>query len=300
MSAQIKSLFVNVLMIFAVLLMVNVSCINSANASTSVWKVSKGEHYFYLGGTIHVLSAQDHPLPKPFFVAYADANRVIFETDLDAISSPAYQSKIMSTMSNPGNLTLVKQLDRKVYNELKAFIISRGLTPAQFSAFQPWAASLMLTMMEYQRLGMLPEYGVDAHFNKLALDDKKERASLETPEVQLAVLSSMSSIEPNEFIEYTLEDLERLPDLINGMKIAWRTGNIDSLAEHAMIEKMKSDFPSIYKTLLTDRNKHWMKQLVLFNNNPNIEFVLVGALHLYGDDGLLALLKAQGFNLELL
>ena len=288
---------VNKCFFLIIILMLNVFFHQSAVASSAVWKISKEGSYFYLGGTIHVLTATDHPLPSEFSTAYKDSNIIYFETDLDAMQLPKYQSKIMAEMSNRDGQTLADQLDTKTYTNLTTYLTARHLSPAQFDSLQPWAASLMLTMMEYQRLGMLPDYGVDTYFNKRAQDDGMKRMSLETPDAQLAALSSMSKIDPNDYVQYTLEDLERLPEFITEMKTAWRKGDIASLSKIDMIKTMKTDFPEIYNTLLTNRNNNWMKELVRLNDDKNTEFVLVGALHLYGEDGLLVLLAQAGFKI---
>jgi len=63
-------------------------------------------------------------------------------------------------------------------------------------------------------------------------------------------------------------------------------------------DKMKAQFPSIYKTLLTDRNERWLSDIYTMFETPEIELILVGAMHLVGDDGLIELLRAQGYVVE--
>jgi hypothetical protein len=60
---------------------------------------------------------------------------------------------------------------------------------------------------------------------------------------------------------------------------------------------MQQDFPEVYQTLLVERNEAWMPQLEAMFASKEVEFVLVGALHLAGKDGVLAKLGARGYRI---
>ena len=60
----------------------------------------------------------------------------------------------------------------------------------------------------------------------------------------------------------------------------------------------EQDDPASYQALFTQRNDNWMRKLLGYFRNAQREFVLVGAGHLAGDDGLIAQLKAQGFVVQ--
>ena len=293
MESRMKFKQVAVLLIFVINLFAQ-----SAFAQSSVWKVSKGENYFYLAGTIHMLTKQDHPLPDEFMNAYNDADEVIFETNLAEVGTPQYQSKMMQTMTYNNGLTLASQLTPQIYAELKAFLNTRNINIANFSTFQPWGVALVLSLMEYQRLGMTGEFGVDSYFNHRALQDKKTISSLETPDEQLVALTSMSLIEPNMAIEMSLHDIKFLPEFVEKMKATWRNGNLKELLKIPLVSQIKTETPAIYKALVVDRNNNWMKVLPTLTSSEEIEFVMVGAMHIGGKDGLLYLLKQQGFKVE--
>lgn len=269
-----------------------------AFAASSVWKVSKDKNYFYIGGTIHLLSEQDHPLPDEFNLAYNDASKIFFETDLAAAATPEFQSKFIAAMTYSDDRTLNSELEPAIYRKLADFMTSRHMPIDQFSKFQPWGVSLMIVLFEYQRLGMRPNFGVDAYFNDRALSDHKKIMGLETPDEQLNFLKSMAGMDQNAGIEYTLRDLQRLPDSIAAMKENWRSGDLESLAESAFMVQMQEEFPQIYNSIVTNRNNAWMEQLVRLTEDRETEFVLVGAMHLYGQEGILNQLAAQGFTVE--
>ena len=271
---------------------------NQVQAESSVWKISKGDNYFYLGGTVHLLTPEDHPLPEEFNQAYKDVSKVVFETDLAATETPEFQSKMFAAFTYPDERTLASELKPEVYAKLQAFLAARQMPISNFSKLKPGGLSLMLAMMEYQRLGMTPEYGVDAFFNQLAVSDSKNILGLESPEQQLSFLESMINVEPNTGIEYTLRDLTKLPEIIHSLKQSWRSGDLDALSETLDLAKVKTEFPEVYEALITNRNNNWMTQLPLFLEDSPKEFVLVGAMHLNGKEGLLHQLKQQGFEVK--
>ena len=68
-------------------------------------------------------------------------------------------------------------------------------------------------------------------------------------------------------------------------------GLIERLFDAGMIK----EFPELYKSLLVDRNVSWLKYIERMLTTADVEFVLVGALHLIGEDGVLQQLKARGY-----
>jgi uncharacterized protein YbaP (TraB family) len=82
---------------------------------------------------------------------------------------------------------------------------------------------------------------------------------------------------------------------MRGVTKAWRSGDAARLA--ALLSSEYGTFPSLYKPLVTDRNRRWMPQVEeLLKSNDN-SLVVVGALHLVGTGGLLELLRGKGYTI---
>jgi len=270
----------------------------SSFAESSVWKISKGGKYFYLGGTVHLLNADDHPLPQEFMEAYEDADKLIFETDIEASKTQETQQKFLAVMISSSANILQSELNAENYAKLKEFLALRQIFVEDFSNFFPWAVSLIVSVMEYERLGMVAEYGVDEYFSQLSLSEQKEVGSLESLDEQISYIKSMENIDPNLMISYTISDLNELPSFIKEVKEGWRKGDMDTFTNNSSIVQMKSEFPELYNTLITKRNNSWMTDLLKLNSNEINEFVLVGTMHLNGEEGLLNQLKLAGFDIE--
>ncbi len=275
-------------------------CFSAANASP-VWKVSNEDSHLFIGGTIHLLSPKDHPLPEAFSTAYKRADHVIFETDMEAMKNPTFAQKAALSMMYTDGRTLEKTLSNEAFNALSHYLAENNIPPATFMMFTPTGVMLTLTVMEYQKLGMVQEAGVDTVMHKQAKQDKKTISFLETPDEQLRFLTNMAIGDEDEMILYTLEEIHRMPTMINTMKNAWRSGDLSTL-NTAYMNDLKKDFPSTYNMLIKDRNDKWLpkieRMLVDKEHQSGIELVLVGALHLTGKDGVLTQLEKKGYKIK--
>ena len=274
------------------------SSVYPAYTDSLVWKVSKGSDELYIGGTIHVLSPSDYPLPAEYAQAYQQADTVVLETDLQRLQTPQMQQLMLSKMTYSDGRTLKQVLSRDTYQALEAFFTERNMSMAAVQRFKPGMASMMMTMMELQRLG-LAGVGVDQFYTNKARADKKALGQLESVEQQLDFLAGMGEGQEDELIAYTLRDLKKLTEFFGALKKAWRKGDVESL-EALGITELKQQFPEVYNSLLVNRNNAWMPQIGAMLNTKEVEFVLVGALHLVGNEGVIEQLKARGYRVELL
>jgi len=159
----------------------------------------------------------------------------------------------------------------------------------------------LITLVKYdelQRLG-LGGVGVDAYFSARAIDDRKKLGQLETVEAQIAFLAGMGAGQEDEMLRFSLDEVEQLPVLMKSIKAAWRRGDMKKIKELG-ISSLKKDFPRLHKELLVDRNNAWIPQIEAMLKTTEVELVLVGALHLAGEDGLLAQLSARGYKINML
>lgn len=265
-------------------------------AETSVWKVSNGNNTVYLGGTVHLLRASDYPLPTEYDQAYEASDTLVFETDIAAMSDLATQARLLTAMSYTDERTLQSVLSEEAYAALQEYTASVGLPLAMMQKFKPGMVVTTLQVFEFQKLGFTPE-GVDAHFNARASGDGKPIEGLESLEEQIEFLASMGEGKESEYILMSLADLENTEEAMLGMISAWRAGDSEQLTE-LFVADMQERAPDIYELLLRGRNLDWLPQIDAMLQDADTEFVLVGAAHLVGDDGLLKLLADAGYDVE--
>ncbi len=266
-------------------------------SETSLWRVSKGDSELFIGGTIHLLSASDYPLPVEFEQAYIKSDKLVFETDLAAMARPAVQQQLLQRVMYKKGQTLKNNIRQQTYQALKKHAVSIGLDINALNQFKPPMVILTIIMAELQRQGMA-ESGVDDYFNKKALADAKPLGALESLEVQLAVIENMGKGHEDEMILSTIAEMKELPLTMGAMKQAWRTGDAKVLEEIG-ITPMKVDYPALYQLILVNRNEAWLPKIEALLTTPEVEFVLVGALHLITNEGIIARLRAMGYKVEL-
>ncbi|TYK66998.1 TraB/GumN family protein [Colwellia echini] len=264
-------------------------------AKSSVWKVSKGNNYIYIGGTVHILPLAEFPLPEEFEQAYKDSDSIVLEAKLPDESDFAAQIQMMQQMSYSNGKNISDYISKNTYQQLNQYVASLGADLKMLQQFKPGFLVTMLTVLEVQRAGLAGE-GVDNFYSKQAMKDGKAIAYFETAEFQMNMIANMGIGNENKFIESNLKQMKDFKNLFTGLIAAWRSGNAQQLNKLAI--KPMEDDPKTLKLMLTDRNKNWVQDINTMFTDKDREFVLVGVAHLVGNNSVLSLLKAQGYRVE--
>jgi uncharacterized protein YbaP (TraB family) len=273
-----------------------ISIAGAVSADTSVWEVKSATNTLYLGGTVHLLRSSDYPLPEEYEQAYLASSKLYFEVDLNSMTDMSVQAQLLKELTYSDGRSLKTVLNTKAYTALSDYVATAGLPLALMEQFKPGMIVTTLQLLQFQKMGFTPQ-GVDAFFNTRAIGDGKSLGQLETVQEQIGFLSSMGEGNESEFILLSLQDLSETTEVMGEMISAWRAGDNDRLSK-LFVDEMKAEAPEIYETLLRRRNLNWMPQIEQMLKNDEIEFVLVGAAHLVGGDGLLELLSEKGYQVR--
>jgi hypothetical protein len=147
--------------------------------------------------------------------------------------------------------------------------------------------------MELQKLGITPDNGIDQHFLNRA-KGKKKILELESSKEQMDLLSGFSDKEDAAFLKYTLKDLESTGKHLDEIMAAWHQGDaerLNALLMEAFNEN--KELSPLKKKLIDDRNKKMASRIEEFLNTEQTYFVVVGAGHLVGNEGLLRILSKK-------
>lgn len=265
-------------------------------AQSSVWLATKNGNKVYLGGTIHMLRADDYPLPSEFETAYAEADGLYFEIDIDQMNDPAAQLGMLQRLMYTDGRTLQTVLSDEAYSSLTEYVAKFGMPMLMLQNMKPGMLMSTLELLEFQTRGFTPD-GVDMHFHQRAKADGKTVDAFETVDDQIGFIENMGEGEESEYVLLSLRDLEKIDDDIESMISIWRNGEADDLVE-LFVEDMEETTPGVYQTLLLDRNNKWMPSIEAMFNDADIEFILVGVAHLVGEDGLVQLLRDRGYQVD--
>lgn len=262
-------------------------------AEAAVWRATDGESTVYLGGTVHLLRPEDYPLPEEFDQAYEGSSELFFETDISSMNNLSVQAQMLQKLSYSDGRTLKDVLDTETYAALETYTDGLGMPLMMLEQFKPGMIISTLQVLEFQRMGFTPQ-GVDAFFNTQALTDGKSVGALETLDEQISFLAEMGEGNESEFIMMSLEELDNTANLMGEMIAAWRAGDSEVLRT-LFVDDMLKRAPAVYDSLLRKRNLRWIPQIEAMFDDPEIEFVLVGAAHLVGADSIVELLRARGY-----
>jgi uncharacterized protein len=266
-------------------------CLN-ARAAGPVWAIRGAHDTVYLAGSIHLLRAADAELPPALTRAYADSAQLVMEIDLAGLDPGAALGTLMEHGGLPGQESLREVAGEPRYARTAAAASALGLPAASLDHEAPWMVALQLTELDYARQGYDPEQGVEQQLLRRALADHKSTAGLETLTDELTVFEALTPAAQLRFLDMVLDDLADSGGETRAVLAAWRRGDTARLA--ALLAREYRAFPALYDALVTDRNRHWLPQIErLLEGNRNC-LVVVGALHLVGEGGLLEALRRDG------
>ncbi|MEM8816385.1 MAG: TraB/GumN family protein [Pseudomonadota bacterium] len=266
----------------------------SADTATPVtlWQVEGENNQVYLLGSVHLLRESDYPLPAIIDRAYEDAEHLIMELDMDDIDPVATQAAVSRMgLLNDGR-TLADVLGRVDYAKAERAARELDIPLKLLAGSEPWFAAITIEQMLLARMGFNPLYGVEMAMLSKAQKDNKTVDGLETLEEQLGFLDGLTADAQRDLLLQTLEQGRDAEPLMDSLIAAWKDGDTEYL-EANMLRELQ-DYPELYTTIVSERNERWLDRLTALLDDDDDYLVVVGALHLIGDDGLPALLRARG------
>lgn len=261
-----------------------------------LWKIA-GDSPSYLYGTIHLPDDRVLALPASVEKALGQADVLYTEIPFDDETT----RKGMAAFLMPEGETLTKVLPAPVKARLDAFLAPRGMSSAMFDPVTPMAVSVQIALLDYaaQMATKLPQ---DAMLVERAEAAGKSTAALETIDEQVDAFRAFSLEEGIRMLEMTLEMLEELDGKsAGGMLVdAYLTGSEDVLMQ-AMHDSMDPDDPVTkrFEAVLIDARNVIMSDRIdeiLRKGAAQSHFFAVGTAHYFGETGILAQLKADGYE----
>src|ERR1017187_2980799 len=260
-------------------------------ATACVWKVSDTNgRTLYLGGSMHTLRGIDYPLPSAYNRAFDASTRVAFETDIQA--SRDMSATITKAGQYPTGDNLKNHVDPRTYDYLRRVFAILKVPEEQFAKLRPWYLALRLHLTGAR--GFSSSYGVESFLIRRALANSKPVSGLESLREHMEVYSGLSDRQSEAVLLLTF-----IPDRQTGgadLIAAWRHGDADILARAT--REAYRDFPTMGERLLGARNRAWIPKIEGYLQSGQTYFVVAGAAHMGGSDGVLALLRNRGYKIE--
>ncbi|PSW13944.1 TraB/GumN family protein [Photobacterium sanctipauli] len=259
-----------------------------AYAEPMVWLAKDQQREFVFFGSIHAGNDSLYPLPKPFHDHWAKADALVVEANI---------LKPSNTRLSPSQPTVLDQLDDSEKEKLAQVVKQTHLSNPTLLNSPPWLAAIQLQMAMAVQAGLSTEQGIDITLLQRAEEDKLPILELESVEQQIAMMEQLDD-HGKDLLMSTVNEWEAMQSQLQCLLDAWTAG------DHQQLLALFNDSQysaSTDEALIFERNRNWAKTL---SSSPQYQqgrfIIVVGALHLFGEQGVPALLRQQGFDVSLL
>lgn len=250
----------------------------------------------HLVGSLHVLTPEFYPLSLELERTFDASKVLVEEVDLDEMNDPtAMLSLIGKAMFSDGR-TLEDSVSPATFAEVRRRADQAGLPLLALQRMKPWMAAVALTTPALRAAGFDTELGLDKHFFERAKKAGLERRALETVRYQLDRFDELSPALQEALLTSTMADLDTQTANVRVIAQAWASGDTATI-ERLMLSSVV-DSAVLYQRLLVERNHNWIAHIDTCLQQKAGCFVVVGAAHLVGPDGLPTLLAKKGYAVE--
>jgi uncharacterized protein len=265
--------------------------VNKDNNSL-LWEVSgKGlKKHSYLFGTFHLMCKGDIQFSNNLKTAVANANEVYMELDMD---DPAVMLGGMMMMNMKDGKKLKDLYTAAEYEKLSSFFKDSLHMPINFlETVKPY---FLVAMMYPKMMPCKTVSGVEEELMKLAKQNKKNIKGLETLEFQAAVFDTIPYEQQAKELLKSIDSLPSYTLYFDSMVQVYKSQQLSKM--ETLFNDEEFGMQEYQDILLDSRNKNWVNQLKTLMKKESV-FVAVGAGHLVGEKGLIALLKKEGYTLN--
>ena len=259
-----------------------------------IWKVDRGGRTGWLVGSLHMLTPDAYPLPVSMTNAFDAADTLMEEADPDELTSAAFAATVMTRALYLDGQTLDAHISAETFRLISERAAKAGLPVELVRRMKPWMVATTLQALELQQAGFDPALGLDVHFHQKAKDASKRFLSLETGSEQVSFLENLGPGLEDALIRQNLQDAEAQVNEVRRIAAAWRAGDAPAL-EQLILGSMRES-PAIYRSLIVARNAAWLPKVRQCLDTARC-FIVVGAGHLVGAEGLVASLRRQGYTI---
>lgn len=259
--------------------------------NTLLWEISGNglQQPSYLFGTIHMICKEDFLISEIVKQKFNSSKQVYLELDMD---DPQLQVTMMQQLQLPDKESLKNKLGESHFKKLDSFLQKEmNMNLVMFDKFKP----MMVMSILAQRL--LPCDGIesyDMNFVKMASEQKKELFGLERVEDQVAVFDAIPDSMEIRSIMKMVNDFESQKKEFSRISSLYKTQDLDALYQ-LMVES--PEMMGSQELLLDRRNRNWIPVMESVMKNSST-FFAVGAGHLAGSQGVLELLRKQGYKVK--
>lgn len=265
-----------------------------------LWKVTSPTNTVYLLGSVHFGKADLYPLPAEIEKAFTESKSLVVEVNIAQLDRAKVSKLVLEKGLNPLGQKLSSQVSKETAEQLRAHCEKRNIPLAPLEPFRPWLAQLRLNELERKRLGLSDEYGLDRHFLAAAKAANKPVLELETFEGQIEVMAGQPPELQEKVLRIGLAEMGEMKERLEKMLAAWTAGDTEALVELVFRIPLQRhpETKLVHEKMIYERNTRMAERIEGYLQGKESCFVVVGALHLVGERGILKSLEDRKYRVE--
>ena len=262
-----------------------------------LYVVRDADSTMYLYGTVHIRPRGADWGNDRVRAAIAESQEVWTEIEISPQADARAQTLAQQLGAAAPGRPLSSWLSAEEKARYEAALARMGIPVGALEGQEPWIAALTLSVLPMMQAGYDPTSGVDRAVDGFAEARGKAMRTFETVDQQLGFFDTMAPELQRAMLLEAVEQAPEVAGMMAQMTNAWERGDIDMLTA-LVIADTREDYPDLYDMIFVQRNNAWMLTLVGELQGAGVDFVAVGAGHLLGDEGLVAQLRARGYQVE--
>lgn len=263
-------------------------------AIPAMWQVGSGRSQITIYGTIHALPKGTDWFSPKARTAFGKADTLVVE--MVAPDEPGAMAAVIRQIGMlPAPLPIRDRLAEDQRARYDAMVKASNLPLAGLDGMKSWLAAISLVQIEMLVAGIDPAAGVDVTLIARARTAKKRLVGLETPRGQLELFNGLPEAEQRLLLSSAISDAGESGKQMQALVAAWVAGDVERILKDFDDASLS---PALEARLFTNRNRAWADWVQAALKRPGRRFMAVGAAHMAGPHGLIAILKARGIRVR--
>ena len=290
-------LFKSLLVLFSAVFFIQSAAVAEEAKGPNLWSISDDDTTVYIFGTIHILNQEVEWITPAFQEAFANADGLILEISPDQNEPAIIQPLIGKYGLLPAGESIKDRLSEENYTKMVEVLEGLGTPGNALDTMRPWLAGIFLSVQVAGQHGFLPEFGVEKVLEESARENNIPIYGLETAEYQISSLASLSDEAQDILLRLTLEEIEEIEETFITMRDLWLAGDVEGLNQ--WLNEDMEKIPGLAEAILYQRNHNWIGEIAGFMEVEGTFVMAVGTGHLVGEQNVLELLEAAGYEVVL-
>ena len=262
------------------------------------WKIVSSTNTVYLLGSIHMASKDIYPLDKTIENAFNISDYLVVEADILNYDQVNLQLPMIKQGMFDNSETLQDKIPTGLYNNIKSILKKYNINMQNIDVMKPWLVAFTIYNLKLDELGYKSEFGIDYYFLEKA-NKKKDILELESIDYQINLFGNLSDELQVTYLNSMLNDISQLKKEMTIIFDYWKNGNIINMDK--LLKKSVNNNPelkSFYYTLIDQRNINMAKKIEGYLKDNKTFFVIVGAGHFTGKNGIINILENKGHYIQ--